>query len=108
MGSSARAGGEELAQRLAFVVYGVAREPGLTPGTRPRSACSHTESSRALAVLALALLAAAARRGRRVPTRRMASFDRDAISETHDVPALLVPAKRTSAYVKALRRHLVS
>ena len=35
------------------------------------------------------------------------SFNRDAISETHDVPALLVPAKRTSAYVKALRRHLV-
>ena len=67
--------------------------------------CSHTESSRALAVLALALLAAAARRGTRL-TRRM-SFNRDAISETHDVPALLVPAKRTSAYVKALRRHLV-
>ena len=37
----------------------------------------------------------------------MASFDRDALRETHDVPALLVPAKRTSAYVKALRRHLV-
>jgi len=74
----------------------------------PRSlqACSHTESSQALAVLALALLAAAARRGTRL-TRRMASFDRDAISETHEVPALLVPAKRTSAYVKALRRHLV-
>ena len=72
----------------------------------PLSARSHTESSRALAVLALALLAAAARRGTRL-TRRMASFDRDAISETHDVPALLVPAKRTSAYVKALRRHLV-
>ena len=68
-------------------------------------ACSHTESSQALAVLALALLAAAARRGTRL-TRRM-SFNRDAISETHDVPALLVPAKRTSAYVKALRRHLV-
>jgi len=72
----------------------------------PLSARSHTESSQALAVLALALLAAAARRGTRL-TRRMASFDRDAISETHDVPALLVPAKRTSAYVKALRRHLV-
>ena len=37
----------------------------------------------------------------------MASFDRDALRETHEVPALLVPAKRTSAYVKALRRHLV-
>ena len=37
----------------------------------------------------------------------MASLDRDALQETHEVPALLIPARRTSAYMKLLRKHLV-